>query len=273
MIKLMLVLLLVAFAPLSLAETSDARPQFDIESDLISLHYDHAPDRDDGHSAAADRMILETMYGRDWVKAHTVAVSGAYGRNAKKFNPDSDAVMEAVWAEAGGWHDAHREYDKVVEALTEQWLQTLRAGGDIWVKEGGQSDITADMVKRILASADPQDMDTTKRIHVIQHSRWNENQTRPQALAYVKQHTNYIKIPDANAYLNIKGGDRVFEQAAIAHPTFGKGWQAAFVYYPTSHRLDFSDTGELLYILELGRMPIDQIRQRFLQKPDRDDRE
>ena len=27
---------------------------FDSKSDLLSLHYDHAPDKDDGHSAAAD---------------------------------------------------------------------------------------------------------------------------------------------------------------------------------------------------------------------------
>ena len=48
--------------------------KFNPEKDLLSLHYDHAPDKDDGHSAAADRTILESLHTRDWVKTHVVAV-------------------------------------------------------------------------------------------------------------------------------------------------------------------------------------------------------
>ena len=42
--------------------------RFDASADLVSLHYDHAPDRDDGHSAAADRTLLEALYGACWLE-------------------------------------------------------------------------------------------------------------------------------------------------------------------------------------------------------------
>ena len=38
-------------------------------------------------------------------------------------------------------------------------------------------------------------------------------------------------------------------------------------YYDPNHRLDFSDTGELLHILGLGEMGIDGFRERFLEAP------
>ena len=50
---------------------------FNPNKDLLSLHYDHAPDKDDGHSTAADRTILQSMFGKKWIKQHVIAVSGA----------------------------------------------------------------------------------------------------------------------------------------------------------------------------------------------------
>ena len=40
---------------------SPSGPKFNRKTDLISLHYDHAPDKDDGHSAAADRMPAKRL--------------------------------------------------------------------------------------------------------------------------------------------------------------------------------------------------------------------
>ena len=74
---------------------------FDPEKDLISLHYDHAPDKDDGHSAAADRSVLESLFGVGWIGRHVVAVSGAYGKNKRGFNPKSDTVMDVAWKDCG----------------------------------------------------------------------------------------------------------------------------------------------------------------------------
>ncbi|MBS3734764.1 MAG: hypothetical protein KGY99_07535 [Phycisphaerae bacterium] len=247
-------------------DESDEEPaMFDSKTDLISLHYDHAPDRDDGQSAAADRTILQALFGAEWLERHVVAVSGAYGENARHFRRDSDAVMDAVWNDAGGWLAAHDHRRRVVGQLAGLWLHTLADGGDVWVKEGGQSDLTADVV-RLLRRAGI-DTDTRRRVHVVQHSNWNERQTTDADLAYTKKHTDYIRIKDANRFLNVKGGDDAFEKAARAHPAFGAHWRAAFDYYNPNHRLDFSDTGELMRILELGEVGIDAFRERFLTAP------
>lgn len=236
---------------------------FEPGNDLLSLHYDHAPDKDDGQSAAADRTVLEHRYGVAWIRQHVVTVSGAYGENGKHFNPDSDAVMDAAWNDAGGWLAGHDERDSTVAALVKRWAATLQAGGHVWVKEGGQSDISAAVVQKLKELLPEVDM--TARIHIVQHSDWNEDQTTDSALAYVRENTNYIRIRDANSYLNVKGGDEAFVEAATAHPVFGPVWEAAFAYYAPETRLDFSDTGELMYMLGLGEMGFDAFREQFLQ--------
>lgn len=241
----------------------ETRPVFNPDQDLLALHYDHAPDKDDGHSAAADRTVLETLYGVDWIKQHVLAVSGAYGKNAKTFNPKSDKVMDVCWNDCGGWLDAHRKHDEAVDTIYERWVKTIAAGGDVWVKEGGQSDITAEVVRRI--QKEHPEIKTTERIHTVQHSNWNENQTTDVDLAYTKQQTHYIRIKDANRYLNVKGGNETFERAATGHAKYGECWKAAFGYYSPRERLDFSDTGELFAILGLGEIGIDAFRERFLE--------
>ncbi len=260
-----LVLLVVMCAALQASEEAGMK-KFAPKKDLLSLHYDHAPDKDDGQSAAADRTILQSMFGTDWIKTHVVAVSGAYGENARTFNVKSDLVMDAAWNDCGGWLAGHTKRKRVVAKLASRWSGVLKAGGDVWVKEGGQSDITADVVRR-MKNQSP-DLDIAKRIHVVQHAKWNEDQTTDAALAYTKKHTHYIKIRDANAYLNIKGGDDAFVKAAIEHPVFGTIWKAAFVYYNPKERLDFSDTGELMHILGLGEIGIEDFKKRFLSDKD-----
>ncbi|MCX6996175.1 MAG: hypothetical protein NTV49_03605 [Kiritimatiellaeota bacterium] len=240
------------------------RKEFVAESDLLSLHYDHAPDKDDGQSAAADRTILESMFGVNWIKKHVVAVSGAYGKNARRFNVDSDVVMDAAWNDCGSWLAGHANRERAVAELTRRWGEVLKAGGDIWVKEGGQSDITAAVVEGIRQRWP--DLDTTRHIHVVQHSAWNENQTTEGALEYTRKYTDYIKIRDANAYLNVKGGDRAFEKAAREHRVFGVVWKSAFAYYNPEQRIDFSDTGELMHILRIGEIGIAAFQARFLNE-------
>jgi len=243
------------------SEISDA--QFDPVTDLLSLHYDHAPDRDDGDSAAADRTMLEVEFGKRWIEEHVVPVSGTYGRNAASFNPASDAVMDAVWNDVGGWLAAHDRPEESRVTLARRWMRVLRSGGDVWVKEGGQSDLTADVISIVRRYAPNVDMHS--RVHVVQHSDWNEDQASPAALDYVKMHIDYIRIRDANAYLNAEGGNAAFEAAARNHPAFGRIWRAAFMYYDPGVRLDFSDTGELMRILNLGEIDFEEFRARFLE--------
>lgn len=259
-----LALALLCFATRLPAQDAPGARAFSPQRDLLSLHYDHAPDKDDGQSAAADRTILEALHDAAWIKAHVVAVSGAYGRNAGEFNPDSDKVMDAVWGDRGGWLNAHLRRDQSIAELVRRWDTVLKAGGAVWVKEGGQSDVTAEVVRRLRAQRPS--LDSTASIHVVQHSRWNEDQTTAAALEYTKQNTDYIRIRDANEYLNVKGGNAAFVAAARRHATLGRVWSAAFAYYPPEERLDFSDTGELMRILGLGEIGIDAFRERFLQE-------
>jgi len=238
---------------------------FDPSKDLISLHYDHAPDKDDGHSAAADRTLLLAVQDKDWIENHVLPVSGAYGSNKRSFNKKSDAVMDAAWNDLGGWVAADQGWDQAVARLVERWSATLQGGGDVWVKEGGQSDITAAAVKQI--RADLPQIDTRSRIHVVQHSGWNEKHTTPAALQYTKDQTDYIRIKDGNRLLNVKGGDKAFVEAATSDPGSGAAWEAAFDYFRPSDRVDFSDTCELLHILGRDQVNVDAFRQQYLVKP------
>lgn len=250
----------VPSAPTTVVKGAD---KFDAATDLISLHYDHAPDRDDGHSAAADRTLLEVLYGACWLQRHVVAASGAYGWLGFTFETGSDAVMEAAWADRGGWLSAHRDWERAVADLAARWKRVLTVGGDVWVKEGGSSDLTADVVRRIRAELPG--VDTKERIHVVQHSGVNEWLTWHGALRYTRNETDYRRIGNANAYLNVAGGDNVFESVATSHAIFGPVWSVAFEYYNPRRRLDFSDTGALLNILGLGEIGIRDFGDRFLR--------
>jgi hypothetical protein len=171
--------------------------------------------------------------------------------------------MEAVWGTSGGWLSAHKKWRPAVKEAAKRWSAAIKAGGDIWVKEGGQSDFTADVVRKIKRRH--LFLNTRRRVHVIQHSSWNERHADERDLAYVKKKTDYVKIRDANAYLNRKGGDDTFVNTAENHPTFGRAWRAAFAYYDPKELLDFSDTGELFYILGTGEIDIDEFHRRFLE--------
>jgi hypothetical protein len=159
--SILLILCLNASCSVAEPPAADAARTFDAEKDLLSLHYDHADDRDDGQSAAADRTMLQVLNGVEWISKHVIPVSGAYGKNARLFNPDSDAVMDVCWNDCGGWLAGHDASEAVLSEMTVRWSRTLRAGGHIWVKEGGQSDITSacdkgqvwDSQKRIESSA------------------------------------------------------------------------------------------------------------------------
>lgn len=236
-------------------------PEFNSQADLISLHYDHAPDRDDGHSAVADRVILQEKFGVDWLKEHVVPVSGAYGQNRKLFQPESDTIMNIVWNDTGGWVAADQDWEQAVDVLYNRWMNTIEQGGKVWVKEGGQSDITADVIRKI--KEHNSDINTKNYIRVVQHSDWNEDQTTPEDLTCVKEESDYIRIWDANAYLNDRDGNAKFARLASGHEVYGEMWTVAFEYLNPEERVDFSDTGELLAILDMEKLNVDAFAKRY----------
>ena len=74
-----------------------AQAQFVQDQDLISLHYDHAPDRDDGHATVAALVVLRAL----GIAPHVV--SGAHGTgNADQYQPEAESVMRAAWG-LHGW--------------------------------------------------------------------------------------------------------------------------------------------------------------------------
>ena len=240
---------MIRIAALVFITSGAAFAQYNQSTDLISLHYDHAPDRDDGHATVAGRAVT------DFFGIIPLVVGGAYGVNASSYNSDSEAVMDATWGNA--WIDAHNSRDSALSEATQAWTEVLQSGGDIYVAEGGQSDFTADVVRNIQSSIT---FDTEDRIHVIQHSSYNEDNTTPADLDYTRANTDYIKIPNGNntnatANFNQRSSDFV---TAARNSKFGDAWDAAFDYLdPINAKLDFSDTVELMEILDIGTNQVD----------------
>jgi hypothetical protein len=164
--------------------------QFRVESDLLLAHFDCKTDVDDVHSIAGVATMLADPRFRD-VTYH--AVAGTYGTQDGEYVPANE-LFEAAFA--GHWSDAHSEYDGALKEVTRLVSDTLEKGGDIWIAEAGQSDFSADLIRTVKKTLP--DIETTKRIHVVQHSDWNENNTASDNLSFVKENTHYHKIPDGN---------------------------------------------------------------------------
>ena len=121
-------------------------------------------------------------------------VGGAHGVwNRDRYDAGSEAVMNAAWP--GVWVDAHGNRGRAIEQTYTRWQQTLSAGGDVWIAEGGQSDMTAAVVRLLNQRLS---VNTRNRIHLVQHSQWNEDHADRTDLAYVKANTDYIRIEDGN---------------------------------------------------------------------------
>lgn len=240
---------------------------FNPSKDLIALHYDNAADLDDGQSAAADRTLIQTKYGTAWLNKHLSIINGTYGTNANIFNEKSSVVMNAVWGNS--WLSAHKYWNAAVRKAGKKWVKTIKKSGKVWIKEGGQSDFTADVIMYIKSNYSS--INTLKNVILVQHSKWNENKTTPAKLVYVKANTKYIKIRDANAYCVIHHGSpsiKQFVDAALLNPIYKKYWKASFKYYPPfakkSGKIDYSDTGELMYILGLDELNIEEFQSIYL---------
>ena len=230
--------------------SANSSGEANLNRDLISLHYDHAPDRDDGHATVAGKEVATKLGFTPWV------IGGAYGAdNGGSYRSESERVMDAAWG-SGNWVNADADWNGAVRRTANRWQQTLEACGDVWIAEGGQSDLSADVVRELKVRLPG--LDTRSRIHLVQHSNWNEEKALDADLRYVKDSTDYIRIPDGNgrgngtAGLNERNYSGPFIDLAL-NGRNGNGWRAAFDYYdPRSQRLDFSDTVELLHILDIG---------------------
>ncbi len=235
---------------------------FDVHKDLLLAHYDCKTDVDDLHSMAAFRSLLSLSAFKD-LNFHLV--TGAYGTQEGLYVPPEKLLNKAFQT----WSDAHGDFDKALNETYTKALVTLENNGSIWIAEAGQSDFSAALVELIRNKH--REIDTKNSIHIVQHSNWNEEVTSDKALNYVHQHTTYHKIPDGNTLNNGSPGFRSDQKIALdffLSEELQEIWSEAIDlgntyngidgrYYNESIAkggLDFSDTSEICYILNLTEL-------------------
>lgn len=238
--------------------------QFQVESDLFLSQFDSKTDVDDIHSVAAvATMLADPRFSE--VRHH--AVAGAYGTQGGLYVPANE-LFEAAFGD--NWSDAHADFDQALSEVAALVVETLDAGGDVWIAEAGQSDFSAALVRT--AKAELPETDVGERVHVVQHSEWNESSTTPEDLTYVKKYASYHKIPDGNAAGNGTPGFRTSEpvdwRTHVRAPDLVAIWEMALqiadTYNGTENRytnpdiatggMDFSDVAETCWIFGFAEL-------------------
>ena len=238
--------------------------EFNKERDLLLVQLDSKTDVDDLHTAAALATLLSDS---KFSKIHFHAVAGTYGIQEGLYVPPNELLKLAF---ENNWTDAHEDFNNAIEKVQAIVKTTLANQGDIWIAEAGQSDFTASLIKKILS--DIPGINTSKRVHVVQHSDWNEKSTSPEHLQYVKSSTDYHKISDGNVVGNGTPGfmDPDFSnwKDKIKVPKLIKIWnlstEISNEYNGKEGRytnkaivaggLDFSDLAEVCWILGLNEI-------------------
>ena len=226
--------------------------------DVLALHYDIAPDLDDLHAMAAACTVFDCFKQID-----PCVIIGAHGDTREsdyvgsRQNRSIDVATESFGT--GNFIDTNgqssNQWGAAANAQALKWKATLDTGGDVWLAEGGPSDFTFDVLQSLMAMGVSANI-LSNRIHTIQHSIWNEEQTDQSKLSFVQANTAYVKIDDGNganstADLNDNSQLAAFTAWANSSPC-AAAWQSALGHLPGQTKLDFSDTVELLYILNIG---------------------
>lgn len=260
--KAILILLSVIYMSLACSADNTAKVgRFNVEKDILLVQLDCKTDVDDIHTAAA---LATMMYNSEFSKINYHVVIGTYGIQGGEYVPPN-SLLELAFE--NNWTDAHENFDDALKQTKVLVKTTLENGGDIWIAEAGQSDFSAELIKAI--QSDLNDINTTQRIHIVQHSDWNEENTSPINLAFVKENADYNRIPDGNAIGNGSPGFLSHEytewRSKIKDPKLLEIWQhsidVANKYNGKEGRynnpaiadggLDFSDLAEVCWIFGL----------------------
>lgn len=279
MTKILLVMMCAVFG---MNLSSSARPYFDKSKDLLVAQFDSKPDTDDIHTQAA----LGCMLAHDeFNDVDYIAVAGAYGDQDKKWvYIDSTTLFNMAFGTKNvDWTDAHNDSAGSCDRVRNRAKAVLDAGGTVWVQEAGQSNFTADWVAALIRADVPESVIKAKVI-VVQHSKWNEQQTNPDDLAYVKAKTDYVKIEDGNGK-NATPGFNTFTTTylteALASPNSltRSLWAEADVLVKKAKEnyvnpridaggVDFSDTVEDWWIFNDSAVTdIDQFWKKYVVNP------
>ncbi len=236
--------------------------RFDKRVDLLLAQFDCKTDVDDLHTAAAFATLLVHP---DFKDVHYHSVVGTYGIQEGLYVPP-EALFELAFA--SHWSDAHNNPQSAQQEVLGKVNTTLSKGGDIWIADAGQSNFSAKWIMA-LVEMHPE-LDVKSRVHIVQHSNWNEEVTTPDLLEYVKTTIDYHKIPDGNAVGNgtpgFRSDEKIRWQKYFEHSNdLKKVWELAIAigdqYNGKEGRylnasiaaggLDFSDLSEICYILGL----------------------
>ncbi|MBP1840077.1 hypothetical protein [Formosa algae] len=247
---------------------------FNKQTDLLLANFDLKPDEDDVMAAAALACMLKHP---DFEDVNYYAVAGAYGDQNHLFItagvPDYYNVL--FGAENSNWTNAHEYWDASVTRVKDKIIPILNSGGHVFVQEAGQSNFTYDVLQAVLAEGIS--LDTfEKQVIIVQHSRYNENNTTPSELEWLKAHTVYKKIDDGNTDDNDTPGYRTkdsiwLERAkSVNNPNaeardiwteadkICDAWEGEWTNkWIASGGIDFSDCVENWYIFDLGNQADD----------------
>ncbi|WP_100614096.1 hypothetical protein [Confluentibacter citreus] len=261
--KKFILLVIATFSMLFESHATNTKPsqaiKFNIEKDLLLVQFDCKTDVDDLHTVAALMTILSHP---NFSKINFHAVAGTYGIQEGLYVPPNTLFNLAF---GDNWTDAHENLKPAVQQVKAKIKATLENQGDIWIAEAGQSDFTAELIKAI--QADLPKIIISERIHVVQHSEWNEQSAAPENLEFVKNHADYHKIPDGNSVGNgtpgFRSADYTHWKDKMKNPKLIEIWQMAIdisnEYNGKEGRylneaiaaggLDFSDLSEVCWIL------------------------
>ena len=192
--------ILISFNSLAQDMKSPKGGNFDLGKDLLLVHFDCKTDVDDLQSVAALVTLLSNV---EFSKINYHAVAGTYGIQEGLYVPPNKLFKLAF---DDNWTDAHKNVKNAVAKVKMIAKSTLENHNDIWIADAGQSDFSAQLIKAI--QADLPAMNISQRIHLVQHSDWNEEVTSPVYLDFVKTNIDYQKIPDGNVVGNGTPGFR-----------------------------------------------------------------
>ncbi|WP_218017713.1 hypothetical protein [Formosa haliotis] len=169
---------------------------FNKQTDLLLANFDLKPDEDDVMAAAALACILKHP---DFNNVNYYAVAGAYGDQKHLFiTAGVPGYYNLLFgAENTHWTNAHEHWDASVTRVKNKLLPVLNSGGKVFVQEAGQSNFTYDVLQAALAEGIDAAL-LKQQVVIVQHSRYNENNTTPSELTWLKAHTQYKKIDDGN---------------------------------------------------------------------------
>ena len=241
---------------------AQSQPNFNLKTDLLIANYDCKTDVDDLHSIAAFATVLaQPKYKK--LKYH--AVAGTYGTQEGLYVPPNDLFARAF---DKNWSDAHANFRQSVYTVRDLAIKVLLKKGHVWIAEAGQSDFSAAVIQHIDMKLN--DFEALSRIHIVQHSDWNEEVTDPKSLRYARDNSDYRKIADGNAVGNGTPGFRsesaIDWMSRVQDSDLRSVWELAISlgnqYNGKEGRynneaiaqggLDFSDTSEIMYILGYG---------------------